>query len=176
MYSWSRKKTQKVNVGYWYSHSSTRGTEQLVYIRTGKWLDLKRSIKMSGFYQVRWEEETTHTGSVDLRGQVNNSAVDCSGLFVRSTGSCSKATCCLLLLSSLWKGLCHCDLAWLHLPPLSPCLEERRPHCLSRAQGKVWAGHSREVPTKRWMFYRTQTFYTIPLFTLLILHSDSYHI
>lgn len=45
-------------------------------------IKFKRSIKMSGFYQVRWEGEWL----CGLRGQVNYSEVDCPGLLVRRSG------------------------------------------------------------------------------------------
>lgn len=45
-------------------------------------IKLKRSIKMSGFYQVRWEEEWL----CGLRGQVNYSEVYCLGLLVQYSG------------------------------------------------------------------------------------------
>lgn len=51
-------------------------------------IKFKRSIKMSGFYQVRWEEEWLR----GLRGQVNYSEVDCPGLFDAALG----ARCCIV--------------------------------------------------------------------------------
>lgn len=51
-------------------------------------IKFKRSIKMSGFYQVRWEEEWLR----GLRGQVNYSEVDCPGLLDAALG----ARCCIV--------------------------------------------------------------------------------
>lgn len=62
--------------------------------RMQEFIKLRRSIKMSGFYRVRWEEEWL----CGLRGQVNNSELDCPGLFVQCLGLLLKA---LLLLCAL---------------------------------------------------------------------------
>lgn len=63
-----------------YDTASARAAETLWY--TEEIIKFKRSIKMSGFYQVRWEGEWL----CGLRGQVNYSEVDCAGVLVRRSG------------------------------------------------------------------------------------------